>query len=211
MSYPQNTWSMHQRDEIPYTLSVEHSDIGQELLEEFKAHARITTNHEDQVCRRAINRAVADLEDSAATRVIIGQVTEYFDLWPWDWLNVVHLHRAPVSAIDSIKYYDTDEVQQTWAAANYDTDLVNLPARIVVAENADLSSPNLDQRPLAVEINYQAGLAVSADQLDDRTVQAIFVRATWFYGPGRDLMPDVDPAAVERCWQAEISRLQWRI
>lgn len=198
-------------------LELERVSLGSELLWEFKDHVRVSGTAQDGELTRYLNRAVRDLEDDTRRLVAVATVKEYFDVWPWQYVNTVELQRAPVSAVTSVTYYDQDGTLQTWSTDNYDTDLVGEPARIVLADGAPLTVPSIDERPNAVIIEYESGLAsadgetTAAANLDPQTKNAIFVRAAWLYGPGRELAPDISVEAVNRCWYAEIRRLQWKL
>ncbi len=208
--YPQYTWSRHtQSSVIPYSIELERLAVGPGLLDDFRDHVRVTGGSEDTALVRYLNTAARALEDDTRRVLLTGTVTEYYDIWPWDWTTVVHLTRAPVVSFTHVKYYDTDEAQQTWTSTNYDTDIINEPARIVVALSATTTSPNLDQRPNGVSIEYEAGYGSTVASLNAETVNAIFVKAAYLYGCGRELMNEGDAAATERCWQNEIRRLSW--
>ena len=153
--------------------------------------------------------AARSLEDDARRLLLTGTVIEYYDVWPWDYLDVWHPSRAPVASFTSVKYYDTSNILQTWAAANYEVDLVNEPARVIVAELATLTSPNIDQRLNAVLIEYECGYGATAASLNAETINAIFVKSAYLYARGRELGAMADAEAVERCWQNEIRRLTW--
>jgi len=210
MEYPQSTWKAYERDLIPYRIELERSAVGAALLSEFKEHVRVADSSEDALLVRMLNTAARALEDDTRRLLITGTVKEYYDIWPWDFVSVVHLHRCPVVSLTSIKYYDTDDNQQTWDSANYETDLINEPARIVIAENATLDSPNIDQRPNCVVLEYECGYGTTVSNVDPEAINAIFVKAAYLYGCGRELMqqPGTE-AAVERCWQNELRRLYW--
>jgi len=209
--YPQFTWAKHlQAGELPYTVEYTRTNIGPLLLPELRDHARITENSDDHLLIRYANEAHSRLEDETGVCLLSSAVVEYYDVWPWDWQDVVHLHKTPATSVTSITYYDTDDVQQTWAAANYDVDVKNKPARITVAEAATVTSPSIDERPNCVEITYGAGYGNTLSDLPDSAVLAIMQRAMWTYDCGRMTNPMGDPAALERCWQNAIRTLMWR-
>lgn len=209
--YPQSTWHQYPVRQLPHQLSAAHSTPGSGLLSDFKNHIRVTGTAQDTELTRYLNVAAAKLEAETDRRLINTSCTEYYDLWPFDYLNCWQLHLAPVSAITSIKYYDTDAVQQTWDSGNYQTDLVGTPARILIDPDATLVSPALDQRPNCVAVAYTAGYGAAASNLDASTINALFVYAAWLNGPGRELQAgQVPDDAVNRCWQAEVRRLIWR-
>lgn len=211
LEYPQCTWHRHQGSPLPYTVELERLAVGTYLLDDFKAHLRVSGTAEDTLLARFIDTAARALEDDTRRLLLTGTVKEYFDVWPWDSVDVLHLSRAPVRSFTSVTYYDTSNVLQTWASANYVADILSEPARVVVAEGATLSSPNVDQRPNAVIVEYEAGYGSAVSNLNPETINAIFVKAGYLYARGRELGTAADAEAVERCWQNEIRRLTWSL
>lgn len=71
---------------------------------------------------------------------------------PW---GGIRLPRPPVQSVTSVKYVDTDGVEQTWAASNYTLNTREVPARIDRAYN--VSWPSIRAQPNAITIRYIAG------------------------------------------------------
>lgn len=207
--YPQATWHRYQRARIPFTVEWTRQNVGALVLPELREHARVSDTSQDAILTRFANAAGRRLEDDTRRILLTTTVQEHYDVWPWDYLGTVHLHFHPVASVTHVKYYDPDNVQQTWDSAQYDTDLVNEPARIVVAEGATLTSPSVDQRLNAVTLTYVAGYGTTLDDLPDAAVIAICQYATFLYDQQRDLSPAHDLASVERIWQAAIRELVW--
>jgi len=207
--YPQCTWTRFQQPPLPHAVDLERLAVGTYLLDDFKVHLRVAGTAEDTLLARFLNVAARALEDDTRRLLLTGTVIEYYDVWPWDWLDVLHLTRAPVVSLTSITYYDTSDVLQTWSSTNYVADLKNEPARIVVAESATLVSPSVDERPNAVLVEYECGYGATVASLPVETINAIFVKAAYLYMRGRELGTAADAEAVERCWQNELRRLTW--
>ena len=194
-----------ERAGIAYDISYSLPDLGDLLLEGFKVHIRVDHDHEDSALTRFINTAAALLQDNTRRILTTTSVVEYYDIWPWDYSAVIACHRAPVVSITSVKYYDSDAVQQTWGTGNYQTDLVRDGARIVVDPDATVNSPALDDRIHPVELTYVAGYGSTVADIPAEAVNAIFTRAAYLYDVGREIGSDVDVTAVERCWQSAIT------
>jgi len=206
--YPQTTWHRYQHRRIPFTVDMTRKTVGGLVLPELRDHARVTDTADDAILTRFANAAGMRLEDDTRRVLLTTTVKEHYDVWPWDYLDVVHLHYSPVASLTSVEYYDSDAVQQTWAAANYDTDLTHEPARIVVADDATLTAPSIDERLNAVTVEYEAGYGSTLADLPDSAVIAICQYATFLFDQGRGLTP-IDRNAVERIWQAAIRDLVW--
>jgi len=198
-------------------LELERSFDGADLLALMKGHARITGTAQDTELTRYLNGAALLFEDTVHRLLVQATVKEYFDVWPWTYQRTVELSRAPVASVTSVKYYDADNVQQTWDSSNYDTDLVGEPARIRLSDTASLTLPSVYDKPNAVVIEYESGIAevsgddTAADVLPADVINALLVRATWQHGPGRELTPDISPEAVQRCWWNAVRRWQWKL
>jgi len=87
-------------------------------------------------------------------------ISTIFDLYLTDFpANGIVLPFSPVSAITSIKYYDTANVQQTWATANYHYNIYEEPCVIRYTS----SKPAVySGRSNSVVVNFTAGYANAA-------------------------------------------------
>lgn len=207
--YPQNTWSRSQQATLPRTVTLTRASASAQLLDTFRDHLRVSGTAEDELLLRFLDVATRALEDDTRRLLLTGTVVEAFDVWPWDYAEMLQLARAPAVSVTSIRYYDTSDVQQTWSAADYMVDVLTEPARVVLAEGATVSSPPLATRPNAVEVTYQCGYGDLVAQLPAESVNAVLVKAAYLYARGRELGTMADAEAVERCWQNEIRRLTW--
>jgi len=77
----------------------------------------------------------------------------YLDEFPAS--DVIELPRSNLISISSVKYYDRDGVQQTWAASNYSADTASFVGRLI--RDADVNWPTTQGKRQAVEIEYVAG------------------------------------------------------
>ena len=77
----------------------------------------------------------------------------YLDYFPLG--DTITLPNGPVQSVTHVKYYDTDEVEQTLSSSDYWTDLTKPVARIVIKNYW----PSIKCRPNAVTITYVCGYA----------------------------------------------------
>lgn len=82
----------------------------------------------------------------------------------------IRLPLAPVSAITSIKYYDTANVQQTLGSSNYALIEDALSPAAQWAFNASL--PSLYERPDAIEVLFVAGYGAAASAVPTPIIHA---------------------------------------
>lgn len=121
-------------------------------LTEAKAHLR-AGDSEDTLITSLI-KAAREYCEGFQNRAYITQTLELtFDAWPSFPLDVP---RPPLASVTSIKYFDTANVEATFAATEYFVDTDSEPGRIVLAYGKSLPTTTL--RPAnAVKIRYVAG------------------------------------------------------
>lgn len=151
-------------------------------VNDFKANERLThTVHDADLIPDVIKQAYAALDGRHGwlNRSILPQG---WRLWLPGFQSVTELPYGPVSAIDSVKYYDAAGTLQTLSASAYE---VGTGAMVPVLTRAsDASWPSVDQRARAVQINYTAGFG-APDVMDFRVKQslkrAILLLASHYY------------------------------
>ena len=102
-------------------------------------------------------------------------VTQYSD----NWNELYTLYKSPVDSITHVKYYDSDDTQQTLASSNYILDDVSKPARIGLAVDATL--PNLSDRINAVEVKYTVGYGTASTDVPEGIRTAIILTVGNWY------------------------------
>jgi len=86
----------------------------------------------------------------------------------------------PLQSITSIKYYDSNDTQQTWSSALYDVDTAMEPGRIRPVSGEDYPS---DVRGYTddIEITFVSGDGDAASDVPDGVLAAIkILAANWF-------------------------------
>jgi uncharacterized phiE125 gp8 family phage protein len=77
----------------------------------------------------------------------------------WPRCGWIEIPKPPLVSITSVKYYDTNGVQQTWASTNYDVDIPVGPrcrrGRLALAYG--VSWPTVQCRVNAITIRFRAG------------------------------------------------------
>jgi len=101
----------------------------------------------------ALIAAAREFVENYTNRSLITAVWNgYLDSFE-DW--GIQLFKLPISEITSIKYYDSDDTEQTLDADLYVSDIISEPARIFPASGE--SWPSTYDRPNAVKITFNAG------------------------------------------------------
>lgn len=126
-------------------------------LEEAKAQARIDGYEEDQLILAYIQTATSVAEMITGQKFLT-QVWDWFlDDFPCAELTVP---LGPLVSVDSIKYYDTSNVQQTWSSANYEIDPAGLRPRICPVSG--VSWPDTYSRLGAVTVRMTVGYGAAS-------------------------------------------------
>lgn len=147
-------------------------------LDDVKRHMRLDEG--------AFNADVTSLIKSA--RIMAETITRRaLILQTWDYkldafVSEFSVPLPPLSSVTSIKYIDTDGVEQTLSAANYSVDTDSEPARIKPAYG--LTWPSTRDVMNAVVIRFIAGYGASATDVPEPIRQAIKILVThWFENP----------------------------
>lgn len=131
-----------------------------------KAHLKVEHSNDDTLIDGYVTAAEREVE-AYTNRTMISTV---YDLYLTDFpVNGIVLPFSPVTAIASIKYYDTNNVQQTWASTNYHYNIYEEPT---VIRYVDTAPDVYEDRSDAVVIRFTAGYA-NAAAIPAPLVQAI--------------------------------------
>jgi uncharacterized phiE125 gp8 family phage protein len=128
-------------------------------LAEAKAHLYVTHSDDDALIGSLIAAAREDVEHWLQ-RALVEQTWELaLAAFPYS-PPVIKLPMAPLSSITSIKYLDSDGVEQTLAATDYTADTSAEPGAVVPAYG--LAWPATRAERNAVRVRYVAGYGADA-------------------------------------------------
>jgi uncharacterized phiE125 gp8 family phage protein len=99
--------------------------------------------------------------------------------------STIEVYPAPVSKINSIKYYDADDVEQTLATTEYLCDYASEPCRITLAIGK--SWPSISGRANSVTVNYDAGFGTAASSVPELILAAIYLTLGHLYENRQDV------------------------
>jgi uncharacterized phiE125 gp8 family phage protein len=154
-------------------------------VEDLKTYMRLDGDDFDDLLSSLITAGREEAEEYQNRAYDDQTLAEWFDKWP----NLPHgLPRAPLQAINAVKYYDTDDNEYTLDASIYFVDTKSEPGRINLVYGESL--PSIVLRPTnAVYIEYACGYG--AANVPDRTKTAIMLFAKHrFENPDSDTVPD---------------------
>ena len=138
--------------------SLSKTDPAQEPvgLEEQKAWSRANPDADDDATIAGNIIAARRWVEAFTQRALITQTYVFkIDSFPGPITTVIELPGGNTQTLTSIAYLDTDGNSQTWASANYISDLVSQPALVGLAYNIDW--PSIREWSLPITITYDAG------------------------------------------------------
>ena len=136
-------------------------------VSEAKDHLEIYHSDRDTYIDSLISVAREMAEDYTARSFFTQTWVAQLDQFPNDSIELIY---GQVQSITTLKYYDVDNVQQTWDSANYRLDTVSKIAKV---EPID-SWPSVYDRQDAIEITYVAGES-DTDNIDYSIKQGILM------------------------------------
>ncbi|HJT63076.1 MAG TPA: phage head-tail connector protein [Burkholderiales bacterium] len=126
-------------------------------LAEAKLHLRETETALDALIQSLIVAATAHAEDFTGRRLVT-QTWDYFlDAFPCWGIAIPY---PPLASITSIKYVDTEGVEQTLASSEYLVDVKSSPGRVTPAYGK--TWPSIRSQMNAVTIRFVAGYGLHA-------------------------------------------------
>lgn len=146
-------------------------------LDVAKAHLRVDDTYDDALIGNLIVSARRHLENICNRAFCTQTWAVVMDSWPFS--DVIYLPKAPLQAIDSITYYDTEDATVILADTEYEVDAISEPGRIVLAVGKSWPCTNLRQSN-GVEIRYTAGYGV-ADDVPQEIKQAMLLLIGQWY------------------------------
>lgn len=152
-------------------------------LEEAKEHMRVIGTNDDKYITRLISAARMDIEEYIS-RALLTQTWELYLDGFYDrgmvWNGEIIIPRPPLQSVESIKYYDSDGVLQTWEASKYQVDVVKEPARVKTAYGYSYPSTQAGKYN-SVIVNYKAGYGDKKEDVPSQINQAILIMVAELY------------------------------
>lgn len=147
-------------------------------LAEARLHLRLASDYttEDATISALIKAARRMAEHELGRALITQTWEEVLDAFPAD---EIELTMPKVLAITSIKYIDTDEVEQTITSTNYSLDSSKLPGWVKPAYGLDWPTDVLDSTNV-VRVRYTAGYGAASDVPEEiKTWMKLQIEAMW--------------------------------
>lgn len=128
-------------------------------LADIKSHLRIDASTEDDLLTVYLQAATGWLE-TETQRAYVQQTWKYqLDAFS----DRIYLPLPPLVSVTHVKYYDSENVQQTLSSSNYHV-VTGAKAQGYVEKMSTVSWPTTYDRPDAVEIQYACGYSTIPPQ-----------------------------------------------
>jgi len=145
-------------------------------VDEVKKYARVAHAVEDSIIAQWIKAARLLAENYQHRSYVTQTYRLVYDSFPPECID---FPRPPLVSVESVKFFDEDDVESTFASSNYFVDLISEVGRLAL--NQDVDYPTVDLRPInAVIIDFTTGYGDAADVPDD-VKNAIFLYCTHMY------------------------------
>jgi uncharacterized phiE125 gp8 family phage protein len=129
-------------------------------LDELKLRLRVTSCDFDSELLDMLKAARQQVEADTYRRLITQTVVMYQEDFT-SLLGPVEIRLAPVQSITHVKYYDRDDLLQTFAASDYYANLTSAPPEIRLKEAKQWPNTSL-YRPNKVEVTMVVGYGGAA-------------------------------------------------
>lgn len=147
-------------------------------LTDAKAHLNVSHSDDDTLITTYINTAINYCEEYLQRKLITQTWYLYLDEWPSGSLVMPF---GDLQSVTSIKYYDTDDTEYTFADTNYTVDIASVPGEVKLKYTKTWPSETLrPDNPILVEFVTGYGDA-QANITDVNVVHALKMLVAHYY------------------------------
>jgi len=143
-------------------------------LTEAKLHLKVDITTDDALITNLIV-AATQLSEEYTNRFFIDTVVNQTST-SFNGLN--ELFKSKVSSVTHVKYYDSNNTQQTWASSNYVVNNEFEPCQINLVVDGTL--PSIAKRVDAVECKYTVGYGTASDVPDVIKQAILLTLGNWY-------------------------------
>ncbi len=136
---------------------------------EAKTHLKVDTDADDTYIDNLVSAATESAQIFTNRYFINTTITQHGDTWS----DIATLFKSKVSSITHIKYFDSDNTEQTLATSVWLSDINHQPARIGLKPNQ--SFPSLADRINAVNCKYVVGYGSAASDVPEGIREAVLL------------------------------------
>lgn len=123
-------------------------------LQEAKDHLRVDVEDDDSLIMDCVRSATDFVQKYTNQLFLSGQYCIYLDEKEWENHKAVEVWLYPIISINSIKYINTSGEETTLDSANYTTDVVSYPARIMLLNKPAVKQNTFNQFRIYVTAGF---------------------------------------------------------
>ena len=168
-------------------------------LDTQKTHSKIDHGDDDWLVDACIKAARAHLEGGYGICCISQTWKMYLDRFPD---REITIRKRPVKSINSVKYLDSEGIEQTLAPSAYQTDLKGFLARISPAPS--LTWPSRQSAYNAITVEFIAGYGDDPEEVNANITAALRLHAGDLYAH-RETVVVGPPIAFLRTYEALVN------
>lgn len=165
-------------------------------LTEMKRHLKVDDSARDDDITAFIAAAVEFVQADTRRQLL----TASWRLNLRSWATVIEMPKAPVSAITSITYTDSNGDSQTLDSARYQAMLYSEPA--MVRPQWGYSWPTIRPVEAAIQVNFTAGYGLAAAVPSALKSAIKLLVEGWFYGQEGDVSTAVEQLLSRYKWES---------
>jgi uncharacterized phiE125 gp8 family phage protein len=147
---------------------------------EAKAHLRIEHALDDTYIETLVKAVTAELDgrQGLLRRALITQTWDYSLPW-FPVVRRICVPMPPLQSVTSVKYFDADNVEQTFASDNYE--IITQDEQGYIALKQSASWPSTYEREAAVTIRFVAGYGADGSAVPANVRAAMLLRIGELY------------------------------
>lgn len=140
-----------------------------------KLFLKVDINDDDDVINSLVKAATESAQEYT-NRFFLETTLEQYGT---TFADIRNLFKSPVSEITHVKYYDTDNVQQTLSTSVYQVTPAIEPSTLML--KVDQSYPDVADREDAVLVKYNVGYGTATTDVPYAIIQAVYLTIGHWY------------------------------
>lgn len=161
-------------------------------LTEAKAHLKVTGTDEDALVQSYLSAAIQRVENYRQAPVM----DSVWEVYLRQFEPNINLQKHPVSAINSVKYYDDAGGQQTVSSSDYRLLDFRVPCRVEFDNDFTIPT-DIDDREYPWVVNFNAGFNYAASAQYSLIKQVIFAELGTYHEIRQNEMAGIGLASVQ--------------
>ncbi len=167
-------------------------------VSEVKRQSRVDFTDDDDILKILISAARRHVESCTRRAMTSTQYDAQASCFPWEGIQTMPI--APLIAVDSVTYYDTNNTQQTLDSSSYIVDTINSPGRLQILDTS--TWPSTYDRVDAVTYRFTAGYGTTANDVPQSLRHAVSMLVAYWYenreaGVQSNMVPKEVPLGFE--------------